>query len=558
MKERKLTGYPSIDKPWLKYYEGKISGEMLVPGGTVYDFLWQNNSVHPKDIALRYFWRKIDYRKLFSKIDDVERALTAYGVKAGEIVTIALPSIPEVVYLFYALAKIGAIANMIDPRLSEEELRWHIAEAGSKVVFLLSSIKANSLQLHGVETIVMVSPLESLLPLNHKTIPTSAVRWNTFLRVGKGGSASKTPCEAERSVLMTHTSGTTGYPKGVLLANNAINALAVQYQCVITPKRGDSYLCVIPPFIAFGVCVAIHMPLSLGVTTVLIPQFNAGEFGKILKKYRPNHFTCTPTNFEPLLQENSKMDLDFIKTPAVGGDSMNEEFEQGVNEYLAAHGCKHKVVKGYGMSEVGSSACTCWDDCNSVGSVGIPLPQMTISIFKPGSGEELPYNDEGEICFSGPSMMQGYFKNESATKSVLWKHEDGRLWMHSGDVGYMTEDGMLFVIDRIKRLIRVDVDHCILPSKIERPLKESIEVRTCAVVGLNGDIFAFIVLNKECDIEQKTLISRFDEWLAGKIPTFAMPKKYVFCDALPLTPVGKVDYRTIERMIAGEIDNDYE
>lgn len=88
MKERKLTGYPSIDKPWLKYYEGKISGEMLVPGGTVYDFLWQNNSVHPKDIALRYFWRKIDYRKLFSKIDDVERALTAYGVKAGEIVTI--------------------------------------------------------------------------------------------------------------------------------------------------------------------------------------------------------------------------------------------------------------------------------------------------------------------------------------------------------------------------------------------------------------------------------------------------------------------------------------
>lgn len=191
MKERKLTGYPSIDKPWLKYYEGKISGEMLVPGGTVYDFLWQNNSVHPKDIALRYFWRKIDYRKLFSKRDDVERALTAYGVKAGEIVTIALPSIPEVVYLFYALAKIGAIANMIDPRLSEEELRWHIAEAGSKVVFLLSSIKANSLQLHGVETIVMVSPLESLLPLNHKTIPTSAVRWNTFLRVGKGGSASK-------------------------------------------------------------------------------------------------------------------------------------------------------------------------------------------------------------------------------------------------------------------------------------------------------------------------------------------------------------------------------
>lgn len=559
MEERKLTGYPSIDKPWLKYYEGKISGEnMPASGGTVYDFLRQNNSVHQKDTALRYFWRKINYHKLFSKIDEVERALTAHGVKAGDIVTIALPSIPEVVYLFYALAKVGAIANMVDPRLSEEELRWYIAEAGSKVVFLLSSMKLDSLQVHGVKTVVMVSPLESLLPLNHTTIPAFAVRWNTFLRVGMGSSVSKTPCEAECSVLMTHTSGTTGHPKGVLLANSAINALAEQYQCVIAPKRGDSYLCVIPPFIAFGMCVAIHMPVSLGVTTVLVPQFDAGKFGKILKRYKPNHFTCTPTNFEPLLQENSKMDLSFIKTPAVGGDSMDEKFEHRVNEYLAAHGCKHKVVKGYGMSEVGSSACSCWDDCNSVGSVGIPLPKMMISIFKPGTDEELPYNEEGEICFSGPSMMRGYFKNESATKLVLWRHKDGRLWMHSGDIGYMTEDGMLFVIDRIKRLIRVDANHCILPSKIERPLKELSEVRACAVVGLNGDIFAHIVLNKECDIEQKTLISRFDEWLAGKIPTFAMPKKYVFCDALPLTPVGKVDYRTMERMIAGEIDNDYE
>ena len=124
--------------------------------------------------------------------------------------------------------------------------------------------------------------------------------------------------------------------------------------------------------------------------------------------------------------------------------------------------------------------------------------------------------------------------------------------MHSGDIGYMTEDGKLFVIDRIKRLIQVDENHCILPSKIELPLKELSEVRACAVIGLNGDIFAYIVPNKECGMEKKALVSRFDEWLAEKIPTFAMPKKYVFCDALPLTPVGKVDYRELERMTAEE------
>ena len=554
---KKLTGYPSIDKPWLKYYEGKISSEKMPSSdGTVYNFLWQNNSIHQKDTAIRYFWQKINYHKLFSMIDEVEQALTAYGVRAGDIVTIALPSIPEVVYLFYALAKIGAIANMADPRLSEEELRWYITEAGSKVVFLLSSMKLDRLPVHGVKTVVMVSPLESLLPMNHTTTPSSTVRWSTFLRAGTSDNISEMSCQANRSVLMTHTSGTTGRPKGVLLANSAINALAAQYQCVIAPKRGDTYLCVIPPFIAFGMCVAIHMPVSLGVTTVLIPQFNARNFGKILKRYKPNHFVCTPTNFEPLLQEYSKMDLSFIKTPAVGGDSMDEKFEHRINEYLAAHGCKHKVAKGYGMSEVGSSACSCWDDCNSIGSVGIPLPEMMISIFRPGTDEELPYNVEGEICFSGPSMMQGYFKNESATKSVLWRHGDGRLWMHSGDIGYMTEDGMLFVIDRIKRLIRVDANHCILPSKIERPLKELSEVGACAVVGLNGDIFAYIVPNKECSAEKKVLLSQFDEWLAEKIPTFAIPKKYVFCDALPLTPVGKVDYRTLERMVEEDVEKE--
>ena len=130
--------------------------------------------------------------------------------------------------------------------------------------------------------------------------------------------------------------------------------------------------------------------------------------------------------------------------------------------------------------------------------------------------------------------------------------------MHSGDIGYMTEDGMLFVIDRIKRLIQVDARHCILPSKIERPLKELSEVRACAVIGLNGDIFAHIVPNKKCDMEQEALVLRFDEWLAEKIPTFAMPKKYVFCDALPLTPVGKVDYRTLEHMTAKESTKDSE
>lgn len=555
MEEKKLTGYPSVDKPWLKYYSEEAI-RAPIPDCTVYEYLWESNKDNFDDIALIYFGRKISYKTLFMKIDMVENALRTSGVKYGDIVTISLPSTPEVVYLQYALSKIGAIANMIDPRSDAKMLKHYLDEAESSVFIFLDKCAPIVQKVIGhtkVKMAVRVSATESLPFINFltklvsKPITTiNAVSWKSF--TSNKSRQNQVRDKEERILmdtptLMTHTSGTTGLPKGVVLSHRNVNAVVHQYSVGMKHSRGQKYLCVIPPFIAFGVCVAIHLPLGLGMSVILVPQFNAQDFAKYLKKYQPEHFTCAPMSMEPLIKEQHKLDLSFLVTPSVGGDYISAEYEKRINAYLSEHGCKHLLVKGYGMTEVSSSACTTSDYCNEAGSVGIPLVNMTISVFQIGTTTELSYGEEGEICFTGPNVMQGYFNNTAATRAALKVHKDGMTWMHSGDIGYMTPDGHIFVIDRLKRTVTVD-GHMVLPSKIEHVLLKHSSVEKCAVVGnKQSRLIAYIVLKEGCF---ENVQKEFQELCASELPTYSHPVFYVFKDGLPLTPVGKVDYRALE------------
>jgi len=507
---------------------------------------------------LIYFGKKISYKTLFARINLAENALRASGVKCGDIVTISLPSIPEVVYLQYALSKIGAIANMIDPRSDTKMLKYYLDEAQSNVFIFLDKCTPIVQKVIGqtkVKTAVCVSATESL-PFIHSvnsmlkkpSATTFSISWKSFLsnksqhnQVGKAEeSISK-----DTAALMTHTSGTTGLPKGVVLSNRNINAVVHQYSVGMKHNRGQRYLCVIPPFIAFGICVAIHLPLGLGMSVILVPQFDPQDFAKYLRKYHPEHFTCAPMSMEPLIKGNHDLDLSFLATPSVGGDYISAEYEQKINAFLSEHGCKHLLVKGYGMTEVSSSACTTSDYCNEAGSVGIPLANMAISVFQIGTTTELPYGEEGEICFTGPNVMQGYFNNADATRAALKVHEDGMTWMHSGDIGYMTPEGHVFVIDRLIRAVTVD-GHMVLPSKTERVLLKHPNVEKCAVVGNKcACLIAYIVLkNNDCSAAVQ---EECQELCAYELPTYSRPAAYIFKDSLPLTPVGKVDYRSLER-----------
>lgn len=230
----------------------------------------------------------------------------------------------------------------------------------------------------------------------------------------------------------------------------------------------------------------------------------------------------------------------------MGGDYISWKTEEKINSYLKKHGVKYDLVKGYGMTEVSSSACTTKNGYNKPGSVGFPLAKMIISIFQPETERELKYNEEGEICFTGPNVMIGYYNNVEATNTTIRKHCDGKKWVHSGDIGYMDKNGFLYVIDRMKRIIHLSNGVMLLPSKIERCILELNQVSSCAVIGhmYGKELKARAYVTSKDEINEKEIMSYCRKNLANNI----LPQDIVFIDKLPLTPVGKIDYIKLEKM----------
>lgn len=458
MEQNNLTGYPSIDKPWLKYYTEEAINTPI-PQCTVYEYLWNNNKDHLNDIAITYFNRNITYSELFQNIDKVAHAFVSIGVKPGDIVTMCTVSTPETIYAFYALSRLGAVSNLIDLRSDAAQLNNYIVAAASRIV-LCHDLAADKIQEAvagtNVEKVIIVSTSDSFHPVKKlfsKVLQAPNVNrkpnmlyWARFLKGNASTSLIPSGASANDLVLMTHTCGPTGVPKCILLSNDNINAVAFQYGLGVPHSRRQKYLAAIPPFIAFSVSVGIHLPLSLGMTCIPIVQFTADKFCEDLKKYSPNHFICTPSSLEALIHNQWELDLRHLSVPCVAGGYINRQFEDKINFYFKWHNCKVKLVKGYGIA--GFLACTTKHGFNKYGSVGFPLIKTTIAIFQPGTDQELHYNEEGEICFTGPNMMAGYFKNQAEIHNIMKKHSDGNLWIHSGDIGYMDEDGFLFVIDR--------------------------------------------------------------------------------------------------------------
>lgn len=572
-----LTGIPSIDKPWLKYYE-ENSIKQAMPRQSCYEYLYQCNSKYLNRTALSYFGRKITFEELFLNIDATAKALKMAGVKENDIVTISLPNIPEAAYLFYACSKIGAIANMVDPRTSDEGIKKYIEEVDSKLVIIVDSYfnKIKKLINDGIiDKVVAISPAQSLplgLNLGYKAkeffekVKDSTKKieygynildWSTFISFGDFyRKDTKVEYVPDRPFVIEHTGGTTGHPKGVILSNENINAVALQSVLTgIDMKREHTWLDIMPTFIAYGVGMGLHLPLTIGMETILIPQFDAKKFDELILKHKPVHMVGVPSYWGTIINSKkmAKQDLSFMIAPTVGGDAMDITLEKDSNEFLKKHNCSTKITKGYGMTEVCGGVAGTVDANNEIGSVGIPFVKTTIAIFDPETGAELGYNQHGEVCMTGPNTMLGYFANRVATEDILRVHDDGSKWIHSGDIGYMTENGNLFIVDRLKRMIIRYDGFKVFPSLIEQVIASHSEVESCKVVGTpdmehsQGKLPKVHIVLKEVSKPYKVrIIDELKQLCLKKLPEYMQPCDYKVRDTLPLTSVGKIDYRALE------------
>ena len=574
--EKKLTGYPSIDKPWLKYYSEEAINAPL-PECTIYEYIWNNNKDHLNNIALNYFDRKITYKELFESIEKTAKAFTAMGVKEGDIVVTATVTTPETVYILYALNRIGAIPNMVDPRTAVEGIREYIKEVNAEYVITLEVAYpkiAKAIEGTSVKKILVTSPADSLPAVkkffykmaNHsEKLSDICVRWNDFIKNGKNADANYAPYKKDTCCVIVHTGGTTGSPKGVMLSNDNLNAAS--YQALNSPilmETQDKFLNILPPFIAYGMVLGIHTAVSASWHSVIIPKFDVNEFDKLLLKYHPAGIMGVPTYFEKIMESTllKEADLSFLKVVLVGGDRTSIEFENRVNEYFHAHGCEIHLSKGYSMTEASSTATISFESANKVGTNGVPLGKTIISAFDTETYVELSCGEDGELCMKTPTMMLGYYSKPTETAEVLKKHNDGTTWLHTGDIGHVDENGFITVNGRVKRLIIRYDGFKVFPTFIENVVLSHEAVENGCAVGLTdkdhvqGKLpVVFVVCKESFKGTEEQIVSELKELCKNELPEYSQPIDFRFCDSLPLTSIGKIDYRTLEKMAEEQINS---
>lgn len=579
LEKKEMTGFASIDKPWLKYYSKELI-EKELPKMNVNSYLYENNKNHLGRVALNYFDNKITYKEFFEKVDETVKGFLKLGVKKGDIVTISLPMLPESIYIFYALAKIGAISNMIDPRTNESGTREYLDEVNSKILVIVDNIYPNVKNIilndDKLEKVIVVNPTDSLpfgMRILSKLKQTETdysnkkiISWNNFIKSGKiYDNNIETIYERDLPISIVHTGGTTGFPKGVLLTNDNYNAMVEQFRNTgVDFKREHTWLGMIPLFFAYGIGVGLHHPLSVGMEIKVIPMFNPDKMADLVLKYKANHMAIIPSYYENIINspKSQNKDFSFLVMPAAGSDRMDPTFEQEINKFLEEHNCHNKVVKGYGMSEVSSAICGGGTiDNNKIGSVGVPFSHSVIAIFDPETGEELKYGQVGEICMTGPNVMKGYYNNDNENSKIMKVHKDGKVWIHSGDLGYMDSDGVLFIEGRMKRMIIKYGGFKVFPTLIEKIIMTIPGIENVSVVGIKDfehpDFTipkANIVIKKEFQGLENMIIEQVRNLCEEKLPDYCVPSYFSVLKKLPLTNAGKIDYRLLEIEGSNELE----
>ena len=566
--------YASQARPWLKYYDQKYIDQTL-PECSAFDFVREQNKNRLMETALDYYGRKFTYADLIVNVKKTAAAFRAVGVKKGDIITVVSVMTPEVIYAFYAADRIGATLNLVDPRYSPEGIHEYIEEVDSHLLICLNVVYERCEQAAKrthVERVIVLSPADSLplgLALGYKaTNPdrnrykSNVLSWKKFIANGKDASTSAEPYDPDHPCVVVHTGGTTGSPKGVLLTDRNFNAIASQFSAYDALfKKGQKLMNIMPPFIAYGYACGVHLPLSLGLTVIIIPNLDPAKLGGLVWKYKPEHMFGVPAHYQQIAADPKlkDKDLSFIRNYAAGGDAISIGAEKTVNEFLAAHNVEYPMAKGYGMTEVSSAATCAAGRVNKPGSVGIPLVNTLISVFEPGTTKELPIGERGELCICGPSMMKGYYNKPAETAAILRTHEDGRVWVHTGDIGYMDEDGFVYLDSRIKRLIIRHDGFKVFPSMIENVVSQHPAIHQCSVVGctdkdhVQGRLpFVYAVLTPAAAVsgKKRQILKELRQMCAEELPEYVQPVGYKFIDSMPMTPVGKFDYRKLEEEIS--------
>lgn len=552
--------YSYIDKmpKNIEYFEGGL-----------YDAVYESSCKWPHNIAIEYFETQVTYREMIKRINKVAAALKAIGAEKGDRITVCMPNTPESVYAIYAINEIGAVANMVHPLSSENEIEDYLNQAESKILFCIDiaypKVEA-ILKNTSVEQVIVVSPTRSMSLIvriiykltkgrkNHIKKSQQIVTWDKFLsRASRFIGNPHARVNATDDAMIMYSGGTTGKPKGIVLSNLNFNAQALGAKYLVPElfKPEFSFMAFLPNFHAFGFGCCIHMPLYFGARTFLIPQFNPKKFKQYITKYKVSTLVGVPTVFDYLTKIRFKKDaLKNVKFVVSGGDMISMANKEKINDFLKAHGSKAIIENGYGLTEASGgfifSPRSVADDPDAI---GYPLPDNEVLILDIKTKKPVPVGEDGEIVVRGMSVMKRYLGKPKETEEAFLK-VGNRKFLRTGDIGYLDEKGVVHFRSRLKRMI-ISNGYNIYPANIEEVTLKCQNVASCAAIGredkLRGEKVVVFIVAKEGASERqikKELTAIYRKNLAK----YEIPREFRFIDALPQTKLAKVDFKALEKL----------
>ncbi|MBQ9061113.1 MAG: AMP-binding protein [Firmicutes bacterium] len=558
----------TVETPWLAY-RGDLPAQLEYSGGTMYEKVCAVAKKYPNHTAFDFMGKSTSYRQMLQQIDACARSLRTIGAREGDRITIAMPNCPQAIYMFYAINRVGAVANMIHPLSAEKEIEEYLNISHSTTVITLDQFygKIEAIRKNTDLRNVIIARIRDELtrPIRAgymitegrriEPIPKDApiISWKQFIKLGRSSFPDyEVKRSADDPAVILYSGGTTGKTKGIVLTNLNFNALSEQVIAANPMFRpGDRMLAAMPLFHGFGLGVCIHTMLSQGGRCILVPRFTAKSYAKLITKYKCNFIAGVPTLYEALLRLPSmeKADLSCLKGVFSGGDSLSVELKKKFDRFLYGHNASIQIREGFGTTECVTASCLTPPNQAREGSIGIPFPDTYYKIVEPGTDKSVPYGQEGEILIAGPTVMKGYLDMPEETAQTLRRHDDGLTWVYTGDLGTMDEAGFIYFKGRIKRMI-ISSGYNIYPAQLENIFDAHDKVQMSCIIGVPDSyrmhkVKAFIMLKDGVPATEATK-EELMAYARKHIAKYAMPYDIEFRKELPTTLVGKVAYRQLE------------
>jgi long-chain acyl-CoA synthetase len=552
--------------PWLKFY-GDVPKTIDYPKVTMYEALMQTVARFPRDIAYDFLGYTSTYRQLGEEIDQCANALAHLGLKKGDRITISMPTTPQGIICFYAANKLGAVASMIHPLSPPKEIEFYLNKSKSTFALTLDAFYGNFKEVAGITGLktLILARIPDYLPLvkrigfnmtKGRKIPKvphdSMVTWWGDLRAGSYPGVPKADMETNELAVILYSGGTTGVPKGIMLSN--MNMISEGMQVAEWGKMagGDGILAILPIFHGFGLGVCVNAAFMGGAKSILVPQFTPETVAKLIKSKRPNFIVGVPTLYDALSRNQlfHKTDLSCLRATFSGADTLPRTVKERFEEVVNRQGGEVQLLEGYGLTEAVTAIMATPLGEYREGSMGVPFPDMLAKVVKQGTIEESPIGEEGELCIHGPAVMMGYLDNPEDTKKTLKIHDDDKIWLHTGDIASMDEDGFFYFKLRLKRMIKSSGMN-VYPAQVEDALYKHPAVLEACVIGVPDEsqverVKGFVVLKDSVKTGSDMEIELINH-CRNHLIKWSCPREIEFRDELPKTLVGKVAFNVLEK-----------